>query len=261
MNVNNIKKNMCALFLAMSVSATAYAADAPELSDQSIIEAQNRLSIACQNGHMEDVISAIGAGAVVNARDYCGWTPLHFTSCCGHLSECQYLIEQGADVNATDNAGRTPLHFTSCYGHLPICEYLIANGADVYAKDDDGYTPLHDASRYGHLGVCEYLIGRGVTVDVRDHDAWTPLIYASCYGHLPICEYLIANGADVNVQDNDGRTAYNLATEPEIKTLFEQEKRWQKRRIALWMASDYAPPNLLKSIPEDVARYITLLYL
>ena len=39
------------------------------------------------------------------------------------------------------------------------------------------------------------------------------------------------------------------------------ERRLRSRRLALWMASDYGPPNLLRSIPEDVSRYIISMYL
>ena len=40
-----------------------------------------------------------------------------------------------------------------------------------------------------------------------------------------------------------------------------QEICWRSRRLALWMASDCGPPNLLRSIPEDVSRYIISMYL
>jgi ankyrin repeat protein len=310
MNVNNIKKNMCALFLAMSVSATAYAGDAPGLSDQSIIEAQNRLSIACQNGHMEDVISAIGAGADINAQNFglIGFRPLHSAIRYGHLSVCEYLIGQGADVNARTDRWETSLHLAGERGHVEVCRLLVDSGARINARCVSKRTPLHGASKNGHLSVCQYLIENGADVNgryrdesteilrylrnrdefkemplhLRDHFyaglpqeigeigdptlyrsdyACTPLHLASRYGHLPICRYLIENGADLKLADSKFRTALSLAATDDIKTIFKNEELWWNRILALWLASEHAPPNLLQRMPGDVARYIISQYL
>jgi hypothetical protein len=56
MNVNTIKKNMCALFVAMTVAATSYAADAPELSDKSTDDAYSGLHSAPSSGNLYDAI-------------------------------------------------------------------------------------------------------------------------------------------------------------------------------------------------------------
>ncbi|MCP3098502.1 ankyrin repeat domain-containing protein [Myxococcus sp. K15C18031901] len=49
------------------------------------------------------------AGAVVDARDAQGRTPLHRVANLGHDAQVRLLLERGADVNAIDGLGRTPL--------------------------------------------------------------------------------------------------------------------------------------------------------
>ena len=46
-----------------------------------------------------------------------------------------------------------------------------------------------------------------------------------------------------------------------IETEFSKNLLWYKRLLILWMRSDYAKPNLLNLIPEDVSRYIISQYL
>ena len=53
----------------------------------------------------------IQAGADVNAREDCGYTPLHCACASGDSAMVKLLIENGADVNAVNHDGQTPLHF------------------------------------------------------------------------------------------------------------------------------------------------------
>ena len=91
------------------------------------------LHLAAQGGHIELMNALLAAGADINARDACGYTPLHFAICFGpkqfldplpDLSAAaqdvgvyrlltdvpRFLLEQGADLNAREaDQGRTPL--------------------------------------------------------------------------------------------------------------------------------------------------------
>lgn len=81
----------------------------------------------------------IKLGVDVNAKDRCGWTPLHFaarTKCPAaeqsQLIECiKLLIDAGADVNAKDEEGVTPFHrtFATNPWNLEMIEVLLAAGA------------------------------------------------------------------------------------------------------------------------------------
>ena len=58
---------------------------------------------------------------------------------------------------------------------------------------------------------------------------------------------------------------YNICSDDtlnlKIKSDFTKHVTWYKRLLPLYMSSDYASPNLLNLIPEDVSRYIISQYL
>ena len=80
---------------------------------------------AAGDGNIEAVKQHIANGADVNAKDECGWTPLHYAET---KEIAELLIAKGADVNVKDKRGFTPLHNAD---NKEIAELLIANGADI----------------------------------------------------------------------------------------------------------------------------------
>lgn len=90
-------------------------------------------------------------GAVVDARDEMGCTPLHYAR---NKKIIEELIRRGADVHARDRYGRTPLHLACERGFSDIVECLLAYRADPNACDLRGNTPLHvmrSSSEIEHL--------------------------------------------------------------------------------------------------------------
>ena len=89
----------------------------------------------------------ISLGVDVNAKDRCGWTPLHFaarTKCPADqesllIASVRLLIDAGADVNAKDDEGITPLHrsiFTYPW-HSELLEVMLVAGAkptDIFRR-------------------------------------------------------------------------------------------------------------------------------
>ena len=52
------------------------------------------------------------------------------------------LLDQGAVIDARDEAGRTPLLLAVTQGRVEIVRLLLARGADPNAVDNTGHTPL-----------------------------------------------------------------------------------------------------------------------
>jgi hypothetical protein len=52
------------------------------------------------------------------------------------------------------------------------------------------------------------------------------------------------------------KRAFDCAQNEETKRVIKSEALWRKRVPAVWMASDFASPNVLNQVPEDVARWI-----
>lgn len=72
-------------------------------------EAQLKLHIAVKSGRKQMAELLIENGALVNAKDNSGYTPLHDAVMNGDFAKVLLLLEHGADVEAKDNCGRTPL--------------------------------------------------------------------------------------------------------------------------------------------------------
>lgn len=57
------------------------------------------------------------------------------------------LVEAGAIINAVDNEGKTPLHLAIYYSNASLAiKYLIDHGADVIAADHEEKQPFHLAA-------------------------------------------------------------------------------------------------------------------
>ena len=113
------------------------------------------LHVAAERGYVEIVellLSEVGRGVEVDARDGRGFTPLQY-ACFGLLhagpvSVGRYrdvvvaLLRRGADPDVRDEEGNTVLHWAASRGHGWVVDLLVRYGADLYAKNKRGRTPL-----------------------------------------------------------------------------------------------------------------------
>ncbi len=160
----------------------------------------------------------------LNAHDPLSGTTLLITAASkGLVDVCKILIDNGADVNAKDDCGYTPLHEAAYRGHLKVYELLLDNGANINATDKYGRTPLYEAASGGHLKVYELLLekcaDKDTIVNAKDIDGCTFLHDAAYWGYKKVCELLLDNGADVNATDNKGKTPLDYAKNEEIEQL------------------------------------------
>jgi Ankyrin repeats (many copies) len=65
----------------------------------------------------------------------------------GDLTQTAALLDQGAVIDARDEAGRTPLMLAVTEDRLEIVRLLLARGADPNAADNGGHTPLQQATK------------------------------------------------------------------------------------------------------------------
>jgi hypothetical protein len=113
---------------------------------------------ACEDGDLAVVRELVAADPkIVNARNYLGYTPLHYAASNSHFVVVEFLVENGAKVNSKDNYEATPLHMASWRGHLGIVEFLVSRGADVNTTSNSGYTPLDYAAFHDYHGMVLYL--------------------------------------------------------------------------------------------------------
>ena len=65
----------------------------------------------------------------------------------GDVAQTSLLLDQGAVIDARDAAGRTPLMIAVTQNRLEIVRLLLARGADPNASDSSGHTPLQQATK------------------------------------------------------------------------------------------------------------------
>ena len=65
----------------------------------------------------------------------------------GDLTQTATLLDQGAVIDARDESGRTPLMLAVTEDRVEIVRLLLARGADPNAADNSGHTPLQRATK------------------------------------------------------------------------------------------------------------------
>lgn len=108
------------------------------------------------NGDTSACVKSIERGGNVNAKDFFGWTPLHYAARNGNLGLCRALLERGADVNAIEvdpSKGWQchALHLAARNGHAGICLLLLKHGADAHAACMSGENALELAIKFKRM--------------------------------------------------------------------------------------------------------------
>ena len=163
----------------------------------------------------------LDSGALVDARDGRGWTPLLWA---GSLS-FGTLRAAGADVRAQGDDGYTVLHRAALVADTATVRALIAEGldpnarrtvdglsvlhvtrspetfkalraagADIHARSDSGFTVLHRAAASLDAATVETLIAAGLDPNAETSTGLTPLLYAESRETF---EALLAGGAEL----------------------------------------------------------------
>ncbi|MCA7010493.1 ankyrin repeat domain-containing protein [Wolbachia endosymbiont of Tribolium confusum] len=187
-----------------------------------------QLLTVVQVGNLKEVKDLVSQGAILNAQDRYGWTPLYFAVSSNRLDIVRYLIENGANINAKDKEGKTPLHWASSNGKLDIAKYLIGKGANIDAKDDGGRVPLNEAGSYSNMErvLMQAHLDRELLLTVKSEkdlktindliakdidDRTHGVFYYTWSGNLGIVEFLVSKDVSVNATDKYGCTLLHWA--------------------------------------------------
>ena len=143
----------------------------------------------------------LDGGALVEARDIRGWTPLlRATS----LEIFRTLRAAGADIRAETDFKYTVLHVAAFVADAATVQALIAAGLDPNARDSVwGYAALHSARSPETFGA---LREAGADIHARTDSSWTVLHSAALRLDAASVEALIAAGLDPNAETSDGKT-------------------------------------------------------
>jgi ATP-dependent RNA helicase DDX3X len=97
------------------------------------------------------LLGSIGAGAAATGGMFDSWTLLHAASHAGHERTVQLLLARGAVPDARNKKGDTPLMKAAARGYLRVARLLLQAGADPSAANDAGGTPLEAAAEKPEL--------------------------------------------------------------------------------------------------------------
>jgi ankyrin repeat protein len=160
------------------------------------------LTVAAIGGQKEVVLFLLSQGADVNDKGFMEMTPLADMAAgwgqrdderCTEIAEV--LLSHGALVNAIDGYGTTPLYRGAESGRTQLVRLLLEKGADTSLADKWGKTALHVAAMNGRRNVVEILVNAKAWLDVKDRGGLTPLKAAEACGQFGIAKFLKAIGA------------------------------------------------------------------
>ncbi|KAH7268708.1 hypothetical protein B0J15DRAFT_510518 [Fusarium solani] len=121
-----------------------------------------------------------------------------------HEAVVQLLLDRGALIEAADKVGRTPLWRAAANEREAVVRLLLDRGAHIEAADKWGLTPLWYAVERRHEAIVRLLLDRGahieaaymwgrtplLLIEAAAKWGWTPLSYAAERGHEAIMRLL-----------------------------------------------------------------------
>lgn len=94
-------------------------------------EGETALNLAAERGMIDKAVILIEANADLNrSESRYGRSPLHWCAIRGLSSLASVLLEGGALVDALDKAGYSPLYYANRYANKSVADVLKAEGAD-----------------------------------------------------------------------------------------------------------------------------------
>ena len=176
-----------ALSLAVERGNEAAATPLPPLVGGELDRGKTALHLAAERGNKAALTALLDAGALVDARDALGRTPLHLA--CrwpDHVELVRRLIEAGADIHARDAHGQTPLHWAAGGQNHEALALLIELGADLTARDAVDMTVLDAAFQWGfHPDAGPKILSR-----LREAGHPPTALYAAATGYVAALERL-----------------------------------------------------------------------
>lgn len=151
-------------------------------------------------------------GAMIDAEDYGGDTPLGVAIGVASMVACRILLELGADVNHKHlKIKRPPLATATRKGVEDILGLLLKFKPTIEAQDSQGNTALAVAAMTNSTSACRVLIGMGANPEALNCKGSSPLMLAAYEGHLEIVKLLIELKVRVNLRNSDNWSAISLA--------------------------------------------------
>ena len=191
----------------------------------------------------EDVMTTLlDQGAILDAKDNLGDTPLLLAAQNGHSELVYQLITRGADVNHRNHEGndtwnyaidskdndilktlltacldkeinmtnRQPLCIAASIGRNDKIKFLLENNQNPLVSDGEGNTVIHHAAVNDKYEVIENF-NTSLPIDTQNKRGNTPLHVACSKGFDKTVRALLKCNAKIDIQNDEGETALHMA--------------------------------------------------
>jgi ankyrin repeat protein len=156
-----------------------------------------------------------------------GVTPLYLAVQRGYVDIVDSLLTlTTANIHVTSpGSGATLLHVAVEAKNMQMIQLLLDHPQlDCRKSTQCGTTALHLAAKAGLVEIVRLLVGAPYSMNPNriDNQNRTALHLAAQYGHLPVVQNLVLHhGADLDAVALDGRTALDMATEANHRTIMQ----------------------------------------
>lgn len=195
------------------------------LAGGALLEAKDRfgntpLGHAARAGQVAVLRALLAHGAEIGHRNLAGSAALFLAIERRQPEAAIFLLDHGADARQPGRSAAPPLAAAAFAGLAPVAAALLAHGAEPGTADATGKPPIVYAAARGAAPIVAMLLDAGVDVNARHQNDLTALIWAA--GHadeaseaegVATVELLLSRGARLEDADNRGRTALMTAAE------------------------------------------------
>ena len=194
---------------------------------QSLIDQANQTIFqAISKNDINAVIQSVQQGALINATDRFGHTPIHYAAYKGNARIVDYLLNNGGNPNIRGRHESTPLHSAAWGKNMQVLELLLEDGADVNARTDEGETPGMTAALRGEKEMLEILFALSADPHAKDIHGTNMLDLAAAGGHKSIVDLLSQMGVQ---NQNPLHVAAGLGDLKKVKNLLKQKNNINSR--------------------------------
>ncbi|MBT5717433.1 MAG: hypothetical protein HOI70_11020 [Opitutae bacterium] len=194
---------------------------------QTLIDQANQsIFQAIAKNDIKSVMQSVQQGALINAADRFGHTPIHYAAYKGNPRIVDYLLNKGGNPNIQGRHKSTPLHSAAWGKNMQVLELLLEDGANVNARTDEGETPGMTAALRGEKEMLEILFALSADPHAKDIHGTNMLDLAAAGGHKKIVDLLKQMGVK---NQNPLHVAAGLGDLKEVKKLLKQEKNINSR--------------------------------
>ena len=168
------------------------------LGQEWIDQINARLFLAIARDDLNEVIESVAMGALINANDRFGHSPMHYAAYRGNAFIVDYLLRHGGDPNTRGNHRSTPLHSAAWGKNQEVVELLLEDGAEVDAQTDEQETPIMTATLRGQLETVETLLALSANAHAVDKYGSNLMDLAGASGNQEIVKLLKKMGVKIN---------------------------------------------------------------